>query len=168
MFHVFPISQTPPLFNPVTQLSTPTPPGSVRVPPMDITSHSPLFWNSLICDKVGRKHCCMEEDEDSMRVNRVLQRDMRAKAEYEPVTEVESLTNKSNRRNGDLGRGYESMESLTEKMSRELVVKEAKRLELEKKALEAEKKRKLLEAKYETPGTPLSCLLLGALHIHCM
>ena len=91
----------------------------------------------------------MEEDEDSMRVNRVLQRDMRAKAEYEPVTEVESLTNKSNRGNSDLGRGYESMESLTEKMSRELVVKEAKRLELEKKALETEKKRKSVEAKYE-------------------
>ena len=91
----------------------------------------------------------MEEDEDSMRVNQVLQRDMRAKAEYEPATEVESLTNKSNRRNGDLGRGYESMESLTEKMSRELVVKEAKGLELEKKALEAEKRRKSLESKYE-------------------
>ena len=32
------------------------------------------------------------------------------------------------------------MESLTEKMSRELAVKEAKGLELEKKGLEAEKK----------------------------
>ena len=62
---------------------------------------------------------------------------------------MKSLTNKRNRRNGDLGRGYESMESLTEKMGRELVVKEAKRLELEKKALEAEKKRKSVEAKYE-------------------
>ena len=91
-----------------------------------------------------------------MRDNRVHQRDMRAKAEYKPVKEVKSLTNKRNRRNGDLGRGCENIESLTEKMSRELVVKEAKRLELEKKALEAEKKRKLLEAKYETPGTPLS------------
>ena len=72
----------------------------------------------------------MEEDENSMRDSRVLQRDMRVKVEHEPVTEVESLANKSNRRNGDLGSGYESMESLTEKMSRELVVKEAKGLEL--------------------------------------
>ena len=52
----------------------------------------------------------MVEDEDSNR--------MRAKAEYVPDTEVESLTNNSNRRNSDLGRRYESMERLTERMSR--------------------------------------------------
>ena len=125
----FPLSKTPPLSSPVTQLSTPTPPGDDRDPSIDLTSHSPLSWHSLICDKVGRNHCCLVEDEDSNR--------MRAKTEYVPVTEVESLTNKRNRRNGDLGRGYESTESLTEKMSRELVVKEAKRLELEKRAQEA-------------------------------
>ena len=34
-------------------------------------------------------------------------------------------------------------------LSRELVLKEAKRLELEKKDVEAERKRKSLEVKYE-------------------
>ena len=41
------------------------------------------------------------------------------------------------------------MERLTERMGRELVLKEAKRVELEKEAVEAERKRKSLEVKYE-------------------
>ena len=44
-----------------------------------------------------------------------------------------------NRGNSDLGRGYESMEHLTERMGRELMLKEAKRVELEKEAAEAER-----------------------------
>merc|ERR1712208_23840 len=52
--------------------------------------------------------------------------------------------------NSDLGRGYESMESLTERRCRELELKEARRLELEKEAVDAERKRKALEDKYES------------------
>ena len=52
--------------------------------------------------------------------------------------------------NSDLGRGYESMESLTESRCRELELKEARRLELEKEAVDAERKRKALEDKYES------------------
>ena len=84
-----------------------------------------------------------------MRCNRVLQRDKRAEAEYEPVVEVKSFTSNRNRWNGDPGKEYENFEGLTEKMSRKLEVKEAKRQDLEKIALEAEMKRKSLEAKYE-------------------
>ena len=84
-----------------------------------------------------------------MRSNRVLRRDKRAEAECESVVEVKSFTSKRNRRNGDLGKGYEKFESLTEEMSRKLEEKEAKRLDLERRVLEAEKKRKSLEAKYE-------------------
>ena len=42
------------------------------------------------------------------------------------------------------------MEHLTERMGRELMLKEAKRVELEKEAVEAERKRKALEVKYES------------------
>merc|ERR1712208_43168 len=52
--------------------------------------------------------------------------------------------------NSDLGRGYESMESLTERRCRELELKEARRLELEKEAVDAERKRKALEDKYKS------------------
>ena len=76
----------------------------------------------------------MGEDEDAHR--------MSVRAGYVP--------DNNNRRNSDLGRGYESMERLTERMSRELVLKEAKRLELEKEAVESERKRKALEVKYES------------------
>ena len=62
---------------------------------------------------------------------------------------MKSFTSKRNRWNGDLEKGYENFKGLTEKMSRKLEVKEAKRQDLEKIALEAEMKRKSLEAKYE-------------------
>ena len=80
-----------------------------------------------------------------MRSIRVSQRDERAKVEYELVREMESFTSK---RNGALDKECENAESLT-MLSRELVVKEAKRIELEKRALEAEKEGKSLDAKYE-------------------
>ena len=70
---------------------------------MDITSHIPEPCHSLICDRVGRRYCCIEGDEYFMRSNRVLRRDKRAEAECESVVEVKSFTSKRNRRNGDLG-----------------------------------------------------------------
>ena len=75
--------------------------------------------------------------EEFRRSNQVPQRNKRAKAGYGLVREMESFTSK---RNGALDKECENAESLT-MLSRELVLKEAMRLELEREAVEAERKR---------------------------
>ena len=100
----FPLSQTPPLFDALTQLHPTSPSRSVGAPPREVTSHSPLSWQSLSCDKVERNLCCMGEAEGAHR--------MSVTAGYVPGI--------NHGGNSDLGRGYESMESLTESRCREL------------------------------------------------
>ena len=69
--------------------------------------------------------------------------------------------------NSDLGRGYESMESLTESRCRELELKEARRLELEKEAVDAERKRKALEDKYESSLQDQIRMQMKVIHMLC-
>ena len=69
--------------------------------------------------------------------------------------------------NSDLGRGYESMESLTESRCRELELKEVRRLELEKEAVDAERKRKALEDKYESSLQDQIRMQMKVIHMLC-